>query len=333
MHKKFLNILNNLKNKRKKELSLINSEDLWNSQIFKLQNQIKELENYYNNILNLDEMLHTELKEDAFSELTNLCAELEIYFMKIFNEEENNWCFFEIRSGTGGLDAQDWAQILFKMYLKYFEKNKISYEVLEYNVSEEAGIKNALIRVNKNYNLILGEMGTHRLVRISPFNALGKRQTSFASVYIYKEVDNNIKINIDENDLKIQTFRASGAGGQHVNKTESAIRIIHVPSGIVTSCQTQRSQYQNKEYAMKALKAKLLHMKLQEIQKESKIADRIKSTWSTSFRSYVLDPYKQIKDDRLDICIAAHSQVENILNGELDIFINEYFYKYTLNEI
>ncbi|WP_442985504.1 peptide chain release factor 2 [Serpentinicella sp. ANB-PHB4] len=233
-----------------------------------------------------------------------------------------------IHAGTGGLDAQDWAKMLLRMYLRWAEKRDYSVKTLELTEDPEAGIKSAtlLIEGMNAYGYLKAEKGVHRLVRISPYNASGKRQTSFASVDVMPELDDSVEVDIKQTDLRVDTYRASGAGGQHVNKTDSAVRITHIPTGIVAQCQNERSQHSNKETAMKMLKAKLLELKQTE-QKEK--IDDIKGdysqiAWGNQIRSYVFNPYNLVKDHRTN---AETGNVQVVMDGDIDLFINAYLKK------
>jgi len=231
-------------------------------------------------------------------------------------------CFLSINAGAGGTESQDWANMLLRMYLRFCEREKFSVSVIDYQAGEEAGIKSATLFIKKKnaYGLLKSEQGIHRLVRISPFDASKRRHTSFAAVTITPEVP-EIEVTIDSKDLRIDTYRASGAGGQHVNKTESAVRITHLPTNIVVQCQNERSQMQNKETAMKMLKAKMAQ-KLQE-EREAKLAkiEKKKIEWGSQIRSYVLHPYKMIKDHRTN---QESMQPDLVLDGELIKFIESY---------
>lgn len=240
-------------------------------------------------------------------------------------EYDGNNAIFTIHSGAGGLEAQDWAEMLLRMYTRWAEKKGYTVTVLDMLRDYEAGIKSAtlLIEGENAYGCLKSEKGVHRLVRISPFDAAGKRHTSFASVDVMPELDDNIKIEINEEDLKIDTYRSSGAGGQHVNKTESAIRITHIPTGIIVQCQNERSQHSNKEMAMKMLAAKLFELKEQE-QKEK--IDDLKGeyreiAWGSQIRSYVFHPYSMVKDHRTG---EETGNVGAVMDGEIDNFINAY---------
>ena len=241
----------------------------------------------------------------------------------LLNEpQDSSNCFLNINAGAGGTESQDWAEILLRMYVRFCEREKLSVDVVDYQAGEGAGIKSAtlFIRGKNPYGLLKGEQGIHRLVRISPFDANKRRHTSFAGVMLTPETP-VIEVTIDPNDLRIDTFRAGGAGGQHVNKTESAIRITHIPTNTVVQCQNERSQTQNKETALKMLKAKLAQ-KLKDEQ-DAKLAsvEKKKIEWGSQIRSYVLHPYKMVKDHRTDY---ESPQPDLVLDGELMDFIEAY---------
>lgn len=230
-----------------------------------------------------------------------------------------------IHAGAGGTESQDWAQMLYRMYSKYLDKSGFSYEVYDIQEGEDAGIKSITFEVKGTYayGYLKSEKGVHRLVRISPFDAAKRRHTSFASVEVMPAIDDSIQVDIKPEDLEIDTYRASGAGGQHINKTDSAVRIKHIPTGIVTSCQTQRSQMQNKEYALNMLKAKLYQYemaKAQEKLKEIK-GEVMENGWGSQIRSYVFCPYTLVKDHRTGFEVG---NVQAVIDGEIDGFINEY---------
>ncbi len=233
--------------------------------------------------------------------------------------------FLEIHSGAGGLEAQDWAEMILRMYLRWAEKKGFKTSIIDISSDEEAGIKNATVEVAGQwaFGYLKGETGVHRLVRISPFDSNNRRHTSFASVMVTPEVDQNIDIKIDENDLRIDTFRASGHGGQHVNKTDSAVRITHVPTGIVVQCQNERSQHKNKAFAMKVLISKLY--RLEEQKKKDQVEEFHKGkkeiAWGSQIRSYILQPYQMVKDHRTNLEIG---NVDSVLDGDIDPFINAY---------
>ena len=232
-------------------------------------------------------------------------------------------CIFSLNSGAGGTDAQDWTQMLFRMYTRFFEKKGYEYEVVEYTLGDEAGIKSAtlLLKGDLVYGYLKSEIGVHRMVRLSPFNANNKRQTSFAAVDVIPEIENLSKnIQIDTKDLKIDTYRASGAGGQHVNKTDSAVRITHIPTGMVAQSQASRSQGANKETAMKILTSRLVQ-KLETEHKEKVeelSAGNKEIAWGNQIRSYVFHPYQMVKDHRNNI---ETSNLQAVMDGDLDMFI------------
>ena len=243
-------------------------------------------------------------------------------FLSGENDDYN--IYLEIHAGAGGTESQDWADMLRRMYMKWFDKKKYKYEMISEHKGEEAGIKSSTIKVDGNYlyGLMKGESGVHRLVRISPFDSGARRHTSFASVWVYPAVEDDIDVKIDEKDLRIDTYRSSGAGGQHVNTTDSAVRITHLPTKIVVKCQNERSQHKNKDTCYKMLKARLYEHKIQirdeENQKELKTKTDI--GWGHQIRSYVLQPYQLVKDLRNKI---ENSNPSSVLDGNIDQFIEE----------
>ncbi|MDO7252631.1 peptide chain release factor 2 [Helicobacter cappadocius] len=261
-----------------------------------------------------------ELLFEEAPELDSRIKKVEIEVM-LSGENDNTNAIVTIQPGAGGTESQDWGSILYRMYLRWAERRGFKTEILDYQDGEEAGIKGVafLIKGENAYGYMKSENGVHRLVRISPFDANAKRHTSFASVQVSPEVDDDIDIVIEEKDIRIDTYRASGAGGQHVNKTESAIRITHLPSGIVVQCQNDRSQHKNKATALKMLKSKLYELELEK-QNSSNTTGEEKSEigWGHQIRSYVLAPYQQVKDARSNI---AYSNVEAILDGDIDDII------------
>jgi peptide chain release factor 2 len=237
-------------------------------------------------------------------------------------EDDGKNAIVSINAGAGGTEAQDWAEILFRMYTRWVERKGYQLELIDYQPGEEAGIKSATFTASGEnaFGYLKSEVGVHRLVRISPFNASGKRHTSFASVFVYPELDNEIVVDIEEKDLRIDVFRASGSGGQHVNKTSSAVRITHMPSGIVVQCQQEKSQFRNKELALKVLRARL-HQREKQKQDE-KLQEMHDSkediAWGNQIRSYVLQPYQLVKDHRINLEIG---NVNEVLDGGIDPFI------------
>lgn len=237
-------------------------------------------------------------------------------------EVDINNAFLEIHPGAGGTESQDWAEMLLRMYLRWCESHGLKIEMNDYQPGDEAGCKSVTIRVEGEfaYGRLKTESGVHRLVRISPFDASARRHTSFSSVFVYPEVDESIDVAIDDKDLRIDTFRASGAGGQHVNKTSSAIRITHFPTGIVVQCQNGRSQHRNKDEAMNMLKARLYQLELDKRAEDAKVVNDAKSEigWGRQIRSYVLHPYRMVKDLRTGVEKGA---ADAVLDGDLDDFI------------
>jgi len=230
-----------------------------------------------------------------------------------------------IHAGAGGTEAQDWAEMLLRMYLRWAERKGFSTTIIDYQPGDEAGLKSVSMTIEGDhaYGYAKAENGIHRLVRISPFDSGARRHTSFASVFVYPEVDDEIVVEIDENDLRIDTYRATGAGGQHVNKTDSAVRITHLPTGIVVQCQNERSQHKNKAMAMKFLKSRLYEMQLQEQKKKIDELNKAKKdiAWGSQIRSYILHPYKLVKDHRTNLEVG---NVNRVLDGDIDDFIEAY---------
>ncbi len=237
-------------------------------------------------------------------------------------EEDSGNCFLEINAGAGGTESHDWASMMLRMYLRFAERLGFKSEIIDMLQGEEAGIKSCSVRITgkRAYGWFRTETGVHRLVRISPFNAAGKRMTSFASCRIYPELEDDLKIVIDEKDLRIDTYRSSGAGGQHVNTTDSAVRITHLPTGAVTQCQSDRSQHKNKAHAMKMLKAKLYELETEKREEEfnERNSDKTEIGWGRQIRSYVLQPYQMVKDLRTS---QETSNVKEVLDGDLESFV------------
>ena len=283
--------------------------------------EIQNLKDLYN--LALNEKNDEILKEcdEKVNQLLNSIKENEINcFLSGENDDFN--IYLEIHAGAGGTESQDWADMLRRMYLKWFDKKNFKYEIISEHKGEEAGIKSSTLKVNGNYlyGLMKGESGVHRLVRISPFDSGARRHTSFASVWVYPAVEDTINIKIDEKDLRIDTYRSSGAGGQHVNTTDSAVRITHLPTKIVVQCQNERSQHKNKETCFKMLKARLYEHELQKREKEDKknISSKTDIGWGHQIRSYVLQPYQLVKDMRNKV---ENTNPFDVLNGNIDQFI------------
>lgn len=320
--------------------SQMNAPGFWNDQILatkisKEMSQIRDEIEHINHLEStrdelqtyldlLDEEFSNELFEEALQALPRIRhftekAEIEA----LLNEKyDQNDAIFSIHAGAGGTEAQDWAQMLQRMYMRWAESNGYKFNVIDSLPGEEAGIKSVTIEIigKYAYGMLKSEIGIHRLVRISPFNSQGKRQTSFASVYVYPEFDDDIEVEIDPKDLKIDTYRSSGAGGQHVNTTDSAVRITHLPTNIVVSCQNERSQIQNREKAMAILKSRLYQHYEELREKEKKNQEETKSDigWGNQIRSYVFQPYQMVKDHRTNY---ESGQVEKVMDGDLDPFI------------
>jgi len=265
-----------------------------------------------------------ESEQEVAVLLTDLEKKIKKFSVDITlnNEDDARDALVSINAGAGGTDSQDWAEILFRMYTRWIDKKGYKLTIIDYQPGDEAGLKGATLRVSGEncYGFMKVESGVHRLVRISPFNANGKRHTSFASVFVYPEIKDEIKIDIDESELRIDVYRASGAGGQHVNKTSSAVRITHLPTGVVAQCQQESSQHRNKEIAFKVLTSRLYQLeKDKQNQKMQNLHDgKDDIAWGSQIRSYVLHPYRMVKDHRIDLEIG---DVDRVLDGDLDPFI------------
>ena len=284
--------------------------------------ELKTLETDYNNLVDLYEMAPED--PDVLAAIEKLGdAAHRAKFITLFREPaDQDGAFLFIQAGAGGTEAQDWAQMLSRMYARWAERHGFSCEVIEEHEGDTAGIKNITYRISgdRAYGWLKNEIGVHRLVRISPFNANGKRQTSFASVDVWPDVDDSIEIEINDKDLRIDTYRSSGAGGQHVNKTDSAVRITHIPTGIVVTCQNERSQFQNKDMAMKMLRSRLYELELQKRAAEENAAKAAqkKIEWGSQIRNYVLYPYQLVKDVRTGV---EKTDSAAVLDGDLDDFM------------
>ena len=278
-----------------------------------IENKIEEYEALATEIEDVEVLI--SLAEDA--EALRLATLLT-------GEYDKNNAIISVHGGSGGTDAKDWAEMLFRMYLRWAERKGYKVKILDYQEEKEGGINSAtaLVEGENAYGYLKNEKGVHRLVRISPYDSSGRRHTSFASMDVIPEIDDDMTIEIDPDDLRIDTFRSSGAGGQHVNKTDSAIRITHIPTNIVVSCQNERSQHQNRETAMKLLMSKLVELKEQEHKENLKElqGDYSQITWGSQIRSYVFHPYTMVKDHRTG---AEVGNVQAVMDGDLDYFINE----------
>ncbi len=295
---------------------------------------VQQWEGYAKELEELKVLLELSIddhSDDVIKELEgaskNFLNELKTLELKgiMSSPEDHKDAIMTIHPGAGGTESQDWAEMLMRMYLRWADKKNFKAEVLDLLPGEEAGIKSATIEIKGEnaFGYLKSERGVHRLVRISPFDASGRRHTSFASVFAVPEADDVIEIDINQNDLRIDTFRASGAGGQHVNRTDSAVRITHIPTNIVVTCQNERSQYKNKANAMKILKARLYQKKLEEEEAKKQKLEESKTgiSWGNQIRSYVFHPYNMVKDHRTD---HETSDIQRVMDGEIDDFINAF---------
>jgi len=298
----------------------------------RLEKLLSKHENFETGISDAEVLFEfAETDESSVRELNNLIGKLEKEVDQaqtealLSGETDANNAICSIQSGAGGTDAQDWAQMLLRMYLRWAERKGFKIEILDEQSGSEAGIKSATLRVEGEYayGLMSAEAGVHRLVRISPFNSGGSRETSFASMFVSPEIDENIEVEINDKDLRIDTYRSTGAGGQHVNTTDSAVRITHLPTGIVVTCQNQRSQLQNRLVAMKVLRSKLYELELEKRRADSADLEATKQdiSFGSQIRNYVLHPYQLVKDTRTKF---EKSDVEAVLDGDIDEFIKEF---------
>lgn len=332
------------KEKELKELESKTTEnDFWNdtdnsSKVLKQINSLKskvegfkKLNNELNNLLEMSELLQVEEDEELAKDLLKSTDTLEKDIEKLeittllSGKYDNNNAILTIHPGAGGTEAQDWAEMLYRMYTRWANANGYEVKELDYLEGDEAGLKSVTFSVNGDYayGYLKGEMGVHRLVRISPFDAGGRRHTSFASVEVLPEITDDIELDINPDDIKMDVYMASGAGGQHINKTSSAVRLTHIPTGIIVACQTERSQFQNRDTAMKMLKSKLLNLKEKE-QKDT--IDELKGiqmdiAWGSQIRSYVFCPYTLVKDHRTNYEVG---NVQAVMDGDLNGFIDSY---------
>ncbi len=328
------NKLNKLKNITLKENFWSNKDEATNT--LKAISRIEYDLNFYNKIEDKFEDLKlsfdlAEINEIIDSEtsliistFSKMLDDLEI--KKTLNGKDDfKDAILQIHPGAGGVESQDWANMLFRMYSKWIKSSNFDSKIIEYQAGDEGGLKDVVIEIKGEYayGLLKSEMGVHRLVRISPFDSNSRRHTSFASVFVYPIIDNDIEININENEIRVDTYRASGAGGQHVNKTDSAVRITHLETGITVQCQNQRSQLKNKNTALKLLKSKLYKMKLDEIDKNLDTKNNTKKdiSWGSQIRSYIFHPYNLVKDHRTK---NESSNINAIMDGEINSFIKSY---------
>ena len=301
-------------------------EDLINSYNFSV-NQIKDLNDLYE--LAIEEN-NTDIQNEVIQNISNLRTLAKQNEIKCFLSNEADYLdsYVEIHAGAGGTESQDWADMLRRMYLKWSDRRDFKYQIVSEHKGDEAGIKSTTLKIEGDYSFgwLKNESGIHRLVRISPFDSGARRHTSFASVWVYPVVDENINIEILEKDLRIDTYRSSGAGGQHVNTTDSAVRITHIPSKIVVQCQNERSQHKNKETCINMLRARLydFEMKKKEEQNQSAEASKSEIGWGHQIRSYVLQPYRLVKDNRTN---HESTSPDKVLDGEIDEFLEKSLYQ------
>ena len=284
----------------------------------------------FNNLKDLYVLASQEKDEDTIQDCEKKISEILLEIKKneincfLSGENDHYDIYLEIHAGAGGTESQDWAEMLRRMYMKWFDKKNFKYEIISEHKGEEAGIKSSIVKVAGDYlyGLMQAESGVHRLVRISPFDSGARRHTSFASVWVYPAIEDDINIKLDEKDLRIDTYRSSGAGGQHVNTTDSAVRITHLPSKIVVQCQNERSQHKNKETCYKMLKARLYEYEMQKKEEENQKELNTKTDigWGHQIRSYVLQPYQLVKDLRNKI---ESTNPASVLEGNIDQFIEE----------
>ena len=331
----------------RKELSELQieteQEGFWNDversqriaqKIKRLENKIKKYDHLvsdWEDTLTLCEMAQEEDDASQLDEVAQGCETLEKEISErrlaalLTGEYDANNAILTFHAGAGGTEAQDWTEMLYRMYTRWAERHGFTYQLLDYEDGDEAGIKSAsiLIEGDNAYGYLKSENGVHRLVRVSPFDANARRQTSFSALEVMPEIEDDSEIEIRPEDIEMQVFRSSGAGGQHINKTSSAVRLIHIPTGVVVSCQTERSQFQNRDNCMKMLRAKLAEMKAQ--QHAEKISDikgvQMKIEWGSQIRSYVFMPYTLVKDTRTGF---ETGNIQNVMDGDIDGFINAY---------
>ena len=328
----------NIKARLKEIEELENDQNLWQdvakagaigkekTKISNILNKFLNAKNAVDDAKGLYELANSENDEETINSLFAEAGELEDKIinleisMMLSGENDDKNAIVSIHPGAGGTESNDWASMLYRMYLRFCEREGFKIEVLDFQEGEEAGLKDVsfIVRGENAYGYLKAENGIHRLVRVSPFDSAGRRHTSFSSVMVSPELNDDIEINIEEKDIRIDVFRASGAGGQHINKTESAVRITHIPTGIVVNCQNDRSQHKNKETAMKVLKSRLYELELMKQREKDENAPKSEIGWGHQIRSYVLFPYQQVKDNRSG---EAYSQTDAILDGDIKSII------------
>lgn len=298
----------------------------------RLQRTIERQEKFESEVSDAAVLFEFAEEDDAsLSEVRTLLKRLEHEILQaetetlLAGENDARNAICTIHPGAGGTESQDWAEMLLRMYVKWAERREFKTDIIDYQPGEEAGIKSVTFKVEGEYayGLLAAEAGVHRLVRISPFDQAARRHTSFASLFVYPEIDEDIAVDINDKDLRVDTYRATGAGGQHINTTDSAVRITHIPSGIVVQCQNQRSQHQNRAVAMQVLRSRLYELELEKRRQETKALEANKQdiSFGSQIRNYVLAPYRLVKDARTKL---ERGDVDSVLNGDLDDFIKEY---------
>lgn len=313
-----------------------------NQEISRLKRRISPWDNLIRELSEAKEFMEIALSEsdmEMMNEITEKVKDFKTDFEKLetlellSDKDDEKFAYLTIHPGAGGTESQDWANMLFRMYLRWAENHKYEIDIIDYTPGDEAGIKSATVNIKGDfvYGFLKCERGIHRLVRISPFDSNNRRHTSFASVEVIPEVPEDIDIEINESDLRIDTYRASGAGGQHVNKTDSAVRITHLSTGIVVQCQNERSQHKNKAYALKILRARLYEMKEKELEekKMEKISEQKDISWGNQIRSYVFQPYTLVKDHRTG---EETGSIEYVLDGDIDRFLYAYLKTLRVNK-
>jgi peptide chain release factor 2 len=326
----------------------MNDQDFWQDQkkseetlreISAIKSSLEPIDSALANLDEFEELIELAVETDDSSVFDEMMRDLgaldgalkglELSLLFSDPEDKRN-VILTVHPGAGGTESMDWAGMLLRMYTRFCERRGFDARVLDLSPGEEAGIKSASVEVKglNAYGTLKSESGVHRLVRLSPFDANHRRHTSFASVFIYPEIDSNIEVDIKNDDLKVDTYRASGAGGQHINKTDSAVRITHLPTGIVVQCQSERSQHRNRDNAMKILRSRIYHLKLEEKREKlsNMMANQKEIAWGSQIRSYVLHPYNMVKDHRTT---TQTSDVQGVLDGDLDGFIEAYLHNRT----
>lgn len=338
----------NVKNKIEELDAQVSSQGFWDDaansgKILKEIKQLKDRVENFNNLIqeyeDIETLIEMGLEEDDEDIIIEVSSSLSMFIEKyeqlriktlLSGEYDNNNAILSLHAGAGGTESCDWVSMLLRMYTRWADDKGYKVEILDYLAGEEAGTKSITFQINGDnaYGYLKSEKGVHRLVRISPFDSSGRRHTSFASLDVIPELNDDIELEISDEELKIDTYRASGAGGQHINKTDSAVRITHIPSGTVVQCQNERSQHKNKDRAMKMLKAKLYEIKRQEqMKKMDGIRGEVKEIgWGSQIRSYVMHPYSMVKDHRTN---QETGNVQSFMDGKIDSFINAYLQWYT----